>query len=758
MKQINAFTADMLDLETPEAANDIVWRACKPTAANAKDGDVFLTVPFQAQERGTSHMKPDESLPRKTYQLRVRAYGDSLRLSLDPTGELPGDDSVMLEFGEAAVGDPLTVEALDNGWRIVDSSGNCRMTVDASDPEIKQWGNPGMAAPPESFVATVYPDGRTAVPMMDNDQFFPLRVESMILAIVERDGVPHRSAFSFYAEPDEHFVGTGERFANLDLAGRTVLLQNTDALGNNNRRAYKNAPFFMSSRPYGLFMHTSNYIRLSLADVSTRAAQGVIDEPAIDLFVIGGGSLDKILFNYRSLTGFPHENTPLWSFGTWMSRMTYFNADEVREVGRKMREGDFPCDVLHLDTGWFAKDWVCEWEFGKENFPDPAGFAAKMREKGFRMTLWQNPNVGEGNKLLKDALKKRYLPPKKGTTSVDSDFSEVKYAGQIDFSNPDAVRWYKEKLLRPLLEMGYAAIKTDFGEDIAKNADYFGMPAEKLHNLYSLLYQKAAYEVTKDVHDDGIIWARASWAGCQRYPLHWAGDSACTWDGLAGALKGGLHFGLSGFAFWSHDVPGFHGLPNFMYSWPADDLYVRWTQFGVFSSHLRYHGTSPREPYEYPEVADTVRKWLKLRYCLIPYIVDESEKAIASGRPVLQAMILQHEDDPTCWHISDQYFFGDSFLVAPIINADGKRDVYLPAGDWVDVWTGERISGPIWQKAVETPLERMPLYAKKGAAIRVYPKAVACTDEMNLDDAVELAFDESYRGIGNTVIGEVTGL
>jgi alpha-D-xyloside xylohydrolase len=664
----------------------------------------------------------------------------------------------MLELGDDAAVVPLAVEPIDNGWEIRDDDGQCRMRIDTSEPPIKEWPSGLAPESPESLVATVYPDGRTAVPMMDNDQFFPGRVESMILAIVERDGVPHRAAFSFHAEHNERFVGTGERFADMDLAGQTLLLENTDALGNNNRRAYKNVPFYMSSRPYGLFMHTSSHVRLSLADISTRAAQGVIAEPTIDLFVIGGGSVPRVLHNYQSLTGFPHATTPLWSFGTWMSRMTYFTAEEVRNVGQKLRDGDFPCDVLHLDTGWFAKDWVCEWQFGEDNFPDPPGFAREMLEKGFRMTLWQNPNIGEGNKLLEDALAKRYLPPRKDLTTTGSDFSDTQYAGQIDFSNPDAVEWYKEQLLRPLLEMGYAAIKTDFGEQIAMNAEYMNLPAEKLHNLYALLYQKAAYEITQDVRGEGIIWARASWAGCQRYPLHWAGDTACTWDGLAAALKGGLHFGLSGFAFWSHDVPGFHGLPNFMYSWPADDLYVRWTQFGVFSSHLRYHGTSPREPYEYPAVADIVRKWLKLRYCLIPYIVDEADKAVATGRPILQAMVLQHEDDPTCWHVDDQYCFGESFLVAPIMNSQGRRDIYLPAGRWVDFWSGETLQGPTWLKDVEAPLDRMPVFARANATVRVYPEAVACTDEMNLDKAVTLTFDEDFASLGQTVVGEVTGL
>ena len=280
------------------------------------------------------------------------------------------------------------------------------------------------------------------------------------------------------------------------------------------------------------------------------------------------------------------------------------------------------------------------------------------------------------------------------------------------------------------------------------------MPGRRLHNLYSLLYQKAAFEAKAA----GVIWARSAWAGCQRYPLHWSGDSAGSWDGLAGSLRGGLHFGMSGFAFWSHDVPGFHGVPNFMHSWPSDNLYVRWTQFGVFTSHLRYHGAQPREPYEYPAVADIVRKWLRLRYALIPYLLDEARAATQSGYPVLRALALHHPDDPLCWHIDDQYYFGSALLVAPVMNDTGVRDVYLPAGDWVDLWTGQAFHGPQLLRGVASPLDRIPVFAKQGARIRVYPDRVQSTDEMDLTKCRDLVFAAGYPGLSASVLGQVTEL
>jgi alpha-D-xyloside xylohydrolase len=756
MKQGNDFMVDMLDLDAPEAAGDRIWRACRPTGARVQGEDIWFTVPFQAQKQGLL-VEVDPQTERQEYQLRVRAYGEQVvRLSIAFGGEAPGDDSPMLELHPSLVVEPLSLRETDVGWEVTDRAGNIRFRVNTAPPEITHWSDL-LPPPEETFDATVFPDGCLSVPLMAYDQFFPRRHESMALACVEREGVPHRAVYSLHAAPGEAFAGTGERFAEMNLAGRTLVLENVDSLGVNNRRAYKNIPFYVSSRPYGLFLHTSAHVRLSLADISTRAAQGLVEEPVLDLFLIGGGSVERVLYNYRRLTGFPHD-VPLWSYGTWMSRMTYFSADEVRTIARKMREGGYPCDVLHLDTGWFAKDWICEWEFSVERFPDPETFMRDMRELGYRITLWQTPEIGEGNKLLEMAVEKRYLaPPKPGREIAGRDVAMQDISGQIDFTNPEAVAWYQGMLERLLL-MGASAIKTDFGEDVDPDGDYYGMPAEKLHNLYPLLYQRAAYEITEWTTGEGLIWARSGWAGCQRYPVHWGGDAACSWDGLAGSIRGGLHLGLSGFGFWSHDVSGFHGVPDFMNSRPPDDLYVRWTQVGVFSSHLRYHGTCPREPYEYAAVADIVRKWLRLRYALIPYLVEQGRKATETGLPVLRALVFHHGDDPTCWHIDDQYYLGDALLVAPIMNSEGVRDTYLPEGEWVDLWTGERLSGGRWLKKMRMPLEWMPVYVKWGAQIRVYPYAVQCTDEMDLTRAVVLSFGDGYRGCASSVLGSILGL
>lgn len=227
---------------------------------------------------------------------------------------------------------------------------------------------------------------------------------------------------------------------------------------------------------------------------------------------------------------------------------------------------------------------------------------------------------------------------------------------------------------------------------------------------------------------------------------------------MAATIRGGLHLGVSGFGFWSHDIPGFHGLPDFMNNWPDDDIYVRWTQVGVFTSHMRYHGASPREPYNYPNVSDVVREWWKLRYALIPYFVEQGRKVTKTGYPFIRALLIHHPDDEYCWYIDDEFYCGDIFLVAPIINSAGRRSIYLPRGNWVDFWSGELIEGPVMLKDVYCPLERMPVYCVYGSELKVYPYIVQHTGEIDFNKTEIITFDHTYKGFSKSILGRIIKL
>lgn len=738
MKQTNYTLFDFLDFSPELNEGDRLWRACTPTSIFEKGGNVFITIPFQ-QQHNSNEISSDLSIPKKDYILRITAYGDKIvRFSIS-FGEKLTDDSDMLCLSDGLKESvPLRFYKTELSWVVTDQRGNKKAVVSFVKPETNWWSD--LIPPPDDTIQiSFFPDGENEIQFSSYDIFSPTRHDAFALAYVERDGKGHRATCSFKASPDECFYGTGERFTKIDLSGKTFQLSNQDGQGVNNRRSYINIPFYLSSEKYGMFLHTSSFSKFSLADHSSRSVQVMTEEALIDGFLIGGDNSEEILRGYRQLTGFP-SMPPLWSYGVWMSRMTYFAADEVKEICNRLRNEDYPCDVIHLDTGWFKTDWLCEWKFNKERFPNPEQFISDLKKDGFRVSLWQLPYISHNAEQYEEATFNNYISKSNTSISGASNFSVEDYAGTIDFTYDKATEWYKD-LLRRLLKMGVVCIKTDFGENIHLNASYHGMPAEKLQNIYPLLYQKAAYEATEEIVGDGIIWGRSGWSGSQRYPLHWGGDAAASWDGLSASLKGGLHLGLSGFGFWSHDVPGFHGVPNFMNSKIPDDLYVRWTQFGVFTSHIRYHGTSYREPWYFPEISDIIRRFWKLRYQLIPYIIQQSEVTTVTGMPVLRALLLHHPDDNTCRHIDDQYYFGENMMVAPVMNSENKRDIYLPEGEWVHFFTKEIYQGNRWLKDVCVPLDIIPVFVKKGACIPLYFDEVSCTDEMDLKKAVEIVYE-----------------
>ena len=762
MKQTNYHLFDFMDFHPDLQVGEALWKAYAPTNIQECDGDIVITIPYQKQLR-QEDMAPDTTVAPQSYDLIIRAYEpDIVRLFTTMSGDEMVEQDEMLQFSPEVKRVPLR----SVGCEIIAANGKKVATIDLSEPKLDHWSDLLPPPQPAPFI-TFYPDGdETKGIALSDDHFSPPRYDALPLgfctvccdnvATNKENASTERATISFRCEPDECFVGTGERFRKMDLSGQTFQLKNQDGQGVNNRRCYKNIPFYLSSRMYGCFYHTSDYCKLSLADHSTRSVQFLNDHATLDVFLIGGKTPEEILRGYRMLTGFP-QMPPLWSFGIWMSRMTYFSADEVTDICDRLRREHYPCDVIHLDTGWFRTDWLCEWKFNPERFPDPKGFIQRLANNGFKVSLWQLPYVAQGAEQLEEAKTNHYISERyesseysessENSESSSSNFSALDYAGTIDFTYPKATDWYKNQLLKPLLEMGVKCIKTDFGENIHMDHQYHAMTPERLNNIYALLYQRAAYEVTKEVTGDGIVWARSAWAGCQRYPLHWGGDSESSWAGMAGSLKGGLHFGLSGFAFWSHDVPGFHSTPDFMNSPLDEQVYVRWTQFGVFSSHMRYHGTCKREPWHYPNIAPIVKRWWKLRYRLIPYIIEQAERSCHSGWPMLRALLMQHPHDRQVWHIDDEYYFGSEFLVCPVMNSQDKRDVYLPDGLWINFFTGERLEGGRWYYDVKVPLDLMPVYVRPGAYIPMYPDDVDSTDEMDLSRAEAIRIDRDYKGM-----------
>ncbi len=518
---------------------------------------------------------------------------------------------------------------------------------------------------------------------------------------------------SFVAEPDEHFYGFGEKFTNFDKRGQRIKTWNYDCGGVWSERSYKNVPFFVSTRKYGIFVDSAKPVDFDMVASNTASFSIICPDSALDYYVITGPDLKTIVTKYAALTSFP-VLPPKWSFGLWMSSgFQRDSADEVIQRARLIREHDIPCDVLHLDCYWQRFGRWSELIWDKEMFPDPAGMIARIKGMGFKVCLWINPYISiESERFAEGSEKGYFLKNAQGETYVFDMWNGYQPPdGIIDVTHPGAVAWFKD-MLREHLKMGVDVFKTDFGEGIPADAvAYNGMDGSTLHNLYALLYNDIVAEVTaEETGHTGLVWARSSYAGGQRHPAQWGGDANCTFPAMASTLRGGLSMGMCGHAFWSHDVGGFTGHPS-------PELYTRWSQFGLFSPLTRAHGNTTRLPWLYGEQAlQSFRAYTRLRYRLLPYIYTYASIAAETSLPLMRAMALAFPDDPNTYAQDLQYMLGEELLVAPIYNTTGKRPVYLPEGRWVDFWTHDVITGPT-NVSVQAALDVLPLYVRANALI-----------------------------------------
>lgn len=551
--------------------------------------------------------------------------------------------------------------------------------------------------------------------------------------------------------PGEALFGLGEHWGALDRRGQAFASWNVDAFGVRSDRAYKNVPLLLSTQGYAAFFEMTAPLYYDLGQASAAAWQVTARADHLRLYLIVGDGLAPLIRSYHQLTGVPAV-PPDWSFGFWISRWGYRNRDEVMAVARRMRDERVPCDVIHIDPYWmrYHEGHHGDFEWDESAFPDPKGMIDELKSMGFKVSLWESPYVPLDSEMAAEGQRRGFLLKSKRSSSTTLPppvageprrrggenpspsgggqggglalvHGFAKPSAAVDFTNPDAVDWFKAKNRR-LLEMGVAVMKTDFAEDLPDDAiAHDGTPAEALHNLYSVLYQQAVFETTKAVHGYGLIWARSGYAGSQRNPVHWGGDPACTFSDMAASLRGALSWILSGAAFASFDMGGFFGIPT-LTDPPSPELYVRWSQMGLLFSHARAHGhTAPREPWEYGEPALRVfRRYAQLRYRLLPYLYSAARRA-AEGIPLVRPLIFDHSDDPTTHHVDDEYFLGPDLLVAPMFKPRGSRDVYLPAGGWYDFWTDRRFDGERWIR-YEAELETLPLLVRAGAILPVGPE------------------------------------
>ncbi|MFC0528913.1 TIM-barrel domain-containing protein [Phytohabitans kaempferiae] len=519
---------------------------------------------------------------------------------------------------------------------------------------------------------------------------------------------------SFTAPADERFVGFGEKFTPLDKRGQRALMWNFDAFGTESDRSHKTVPLYLSSRGYGVLVDSGMPIEFDMCQSTHSCVQILVPDDLLDYYVLAGPTPAEVLDRYNRLTCRPLL-PPKWAFGAWMSSGFYVDTQEkVLERARRLRERGIPSDVLHLDCYWQVAGHWSDLRWDEENFPDPAGMLRTLAEQGFKVCLWTNPYVSQHSPFFAEAAEAGYFLRRADGSAYVADVWHGSHpaSGIVDFTNPAAVAWFVG-LLRPLLEQGVATFKTDFAEGVpADSVAYNGMSGTELHNVYTLLFNDTVAAVTREVAGHGLVWARSSYLGGQRHSAQWGGDVNATYPAMGSTLRGGLSHGLSGVPFWSHDAGGFHGTPT-------PDLYVRWAQFAALSPLVRFHGTTSRLPWDFPADAERlVVQALRLRYRLMPYIYSAAVESARTGTPLMRALLVDSPADPAAWSAELEYLLGPDLLVAPMHDPSGERDLYLPAGRWVDHWTGEVHEGGRHLR-VRAPLERIPLFVRHGALIPV---------------------------------------
>lgn len=694
------FADSLVNFDTKIGVGELEWKRHQLMPRQAFNANTYLHQPLQSLDFPNTAYPQNPRLaftvvPVNARTLRVRIYTSVV------TPKENDYESVMLAS-------PPKYDSSD--WKVSTADGDICYTSPYGSLEIEKYPWRLVLKNADGEVLT-----ETRV-WSDNDS---TQVKVLPFNFIKRGSDNSRSINPVWSlAPGEKILGLGESATSINKNGQKLNLFVTDPQGPETPDMYKPIPFFFSNKGYGMFIHTSAPVTADVGRSYIGANKLFMMDEEMDLFIFFGEP-KEILGEYTALSGRP-EMPPLWSFGTWMSRISYFTEEEGRDVAKKLRENKIPSDVIHFDTGWFDVDWECDYEFSPERFKNPQKMISDLKKDGFHISLWQLPYFVPGNKYFPELCEKG-LAVKNGKGTLPYEDAV------LDFTNPATVEWYQDKLAK-LLSMGVGAIKVDFGEAAPIEAIYNnGSSGWYEHNIYPVRYNKAVADITKKVNGENIIWARSAWAGSQRYPLHWGGDAATTNTGMNGTIRSGLSIGMSGFSFWSHDIGGF------VTSTPKE-LYKRWLPMGFLTSHSRAHGAPPTEPWLYDdkEFTDYFRKCAEMKYSLMPYIYTEAKESSENGWPMFRALLVEFPDDPGAWNVEDQYMFGSQMMVAPMLESGKGRNVYLPGKQpWIDYQTGKSYN-PGWNYIPVGDIECVIL-VRDGANIP-HAKVAQSTDKIDWDD------------------------
>lgn len=512
----------------------------------------------------------------------------------------------------------------------------------------------------------------------------------------------------------ETVYGLGEKFTPFVKNGQVVDSWNLDG-GSGTWQSYKNIPFYITNRGYGVFVNSPGKVSFEVESQRNFSVGFSAEGEELEYMVIYADSPKEIIDKYTKLTGRP-PLVPAWSMGLWLSTSFTTNYDEETVTGiiNKMEELELPLRVFHFDCFWMRELEWCNFKWDERYFKDPKGMLERLKSHNLKICVWINSYIGQKSYLFEEGKKNGYFL-KRSDKSVWQDDDWQAGRAIVDFTNPKACEWYSSKL-EELLNMGVDCFKTDFGERIPTDAVYYdGSDPHKMHNYYTYLYNECVFNTIKRVkgEKEAVVFARSATVGSQKFPVHWGGDCFSDYRAMAETLRGGLSLGVTGFGYWSHDIGGFEATST-------PDIYKRWIQFGLLSSHSRLHGSSSyRVPWNYDEEAcEVLRRFTCLKMSLMPYLYAAAHQASLKGTPMARAMFLEFPEDPTCYYLDRQYMLGENLLVAPIFSETGEVSYYLPKGEWVNILTNKKYEGGCWYNEAYD-YHNLPLLARQGSIIAV---------------------------------------
>ena len=535
----------------------------------------------------------------------------------------------------------------------------------------------------------------------------------------------------------ESYYGLGDKPVAVSLKGRRFENWVTDsyAYGKDTDPIYKAIPFYTGicdNKAYGIFFDNTFRTHFDFAYERRNVTSFWADGGEMNYYFIYGPKMEDVVVSYTDLTGKPHQLPPLWALGFHQCKWSYYPESEVKDITKKFRDLNIPCDAIYLDIDYMDGFRCFTWD--KNHFPDPKRMVKELEEDGFKTVVIIDPGIkiDKEYSVFKEALENDYFCKR-----ADGPYMKGKvWPGECyfpDYTKPEVRDWWADLFKELIEDIGVKGVWNDmnepavmevpnktFPDDVRHDYDGNQCSHRKAHNVYGMQMARATYHGLKKYSypKRPFVITRAAYSGTQRYTSSWTGDNVATWEHLWIANVQAQRMAMSGFSFVGSDIGGFAEQPQ-------GELFARWIQLGVFHVFCRVHSSGDhgdQEPWMFGEdITDIVRKFIELRYQLLPYLYTAFWKYANEGIPIIKSLVLFDQEDIHTHYRSDEFVYGDNILVCPIIepNAKGRR-MYIPRGKWYNFWTKKLVVGgrEMW---VDADLDTIPLFIKEGAVIPKYP-------------------------------------